>query len=99
MASVVVSTQAPWQAVAPLPHAHAPFVQLCPAGQTTPQAPQLAASDVRSTQARLHAVSPLPQALAHIPAVHDCPAAQAIPQLPQKRGSLRRSTHWPPQSV
>lgn len=67
------------------PQVHLPLVHVCPAPHTTPQAPQLFASVLVSTQLLPHGVPPLEHA--HLPAVHTRPLAQTFPQAPQLEGS------------
>jgi hypothetical protein len=52
-----------------------------PEAQAFPQAPQLCASDVRSTQTPLHAVSP--DGHWQTPPAQIWPGAQVFPQVPQ----------------
>ena len=79
--------------------AHWPFWQVCPDGQTTPQAPQLAASEVRSRQYPLQNLRLLMQLTPHCPLLHTCPAGHAIPHEPQLFGSDARSAQVLPHPV
>jgi hypothetical protein len=67
--------------------------------QRLPQAPQLAASLVTSTQAVPHirrGAAQVGGALVHAPPLHDCPLAQRRPQAPQFVGSVATSTQEVP---
>ena len=98
--SVATVTQLPLQLVVPsghAPRAQDPAEHTKPAPQTTPQAPQLAASEVRATHRPPHATWPAGQA--HRPAAQVCPvAAHTTPQAPQFEGSAAVKTQRPPQS-
>jgi len=93
--SAVVSTQAGLQKV-PLAQTHCEATQLA-APQLRPQAPQLAWSLSRSTQAPLQVVLPVGQP--HWPDEHCWSALQALAQVPQCCGSFVRSTQLRPQAV
>src|SRR3954469_26007258 len=78
--------QTPLHLVAPAGQSplHVPLTQVIPAGQTFPQAPQLALLLARLTQELPHFVSPGKQALLlHVPLTQFDPAAQTFPQAPQ----------------
>jgi len=60
--------------------------------------PQFALSDVKSRQARLHAVSPAPHAVVQLPALQTSVPLQAVAHTPQLTGSDEVSTHVPEQS-
>jgi hypothetical protein len=85
--SVCTSTHVPLQLVWPAGQAHAPAVQLRPAAQALPQAPQLSGSvwnDTASRQPVPHCVWPAGQLATHAEAEHSgVPAGQAMPQAPQ----------------
>jgi hypothetical protein len=63
---------------------------------TTPQAPQLSSSDLRSTHEPAQFVRPVEQAAVHVPWLQAWPDGQTMLHAPQFRGSLRRSTQTPP---
>jgi hypothetical protein len=70
-------------------HTQAPAVQLWPAAQALPHAPQLAVA-AKSTQAPLHRLSGALHELTavwHTPSAQVCPEAQAWPHAPQLAGS------------
>ena len=75
-----------------------PAVQLCPAAQSLPQAPQWAVSVLRSTQAPAHIVLGAAQALWQAPATQVSPTPQARLQPPQWAGLMLTSTQPPPQA-
>jgi hypothetical protein len=95
---VVVSTQL-WPHCTRLPHdvAHVPAAHTSPAPHATPQPPQLAASDITSTQLDAHGDRPLTQL--HRAAEQKAPVVQLVPQAPQFPVLVARSTHTPPQLV
>jgi len=95
MASTLVSTQAPLQAVSPLSQAHLLLLQCCPTVQATPQAPQFRSSSRTSTQAAPQVVRPLPQLVVQLPPLQTWLAPQTLPQRPQLRGSLAWITQTP----
>ena len=99
MASALVSTQAPLQAVAPPSQAHTLALQCWPTVQTTRQAPQLRSSSRTSTQAAPQAVRPLPQLVVQLPPLQTWLAPQTLPQRPQLRGSLAGITQTPLQRL
>jgi hypothetical protein len=65
--------------------------------QVVPQLPQLSGSDTVDTQRPLHSDVPLGQA--QVPLLHTWPSAHAWPHWPQLLALVRRSRHWPLQSV
>jgi hypothetical protein len=58
-------------------------MQVCPAAQARPHAPQFDVLVCRSTHAPEHAVCPAGQVVAQAPITQLCPAAQARPHAPQ----------------
>lgn len=76
-ASVIGSTQAPPQTVVPPGQTHVPSTHVAPVGHACPQAPQLAASEVRVTHDPLQSVMPAGHAEEHCPLAHTSPDAQA----------------------
>jgi hypothetical protein len=68
----------------PLSQRQADRWQVCPAGHTIPQPPQLSGSPRVVTHAPPHVVSPRDEQLdRHLPRAHTWSGAQALPQAPQ----------------
>jgi hypothetical protein len=91
-----------------LSRAQSPPKQICPAGQTVPQAPQLAGSISRSTHTSLQEACPSGHARSRMkkqfPAAQPrtnpgCPSGQTLPHVPQLFTSVWRSTQIPLHSV
>jgi hypothetical protein len=94
------------QSVCPAAHmgraeAQRPAMQLCPAAQAVPHAPQLAGSESSVAQPIPQRVWPMGHIAVpvHIPAPHVWPIAQVRPQAPQFKLSVAVSTHVPLQFV
>jgi hypothetical protein len=89
--------QAPPQEVSPAAHEEAQRQKshTSPAAHWTPQPPQLATLDFRSTQTPPQAISP--SGHTHWPSLHTLPAAQAMSHAPQWSWSLLVATHTAPQ--
>jgi hypothetical protein len=85
---------------APAVHPHAPFTHCCPPVHARPQAPQLPALVVVSTQAPLQLVVPGAHIVAQTPPEQTLLVpVQAVPQAPQLVGLDRRSTQVVPHKV
>ena len=95
----VGSTHAAPQAIVFPGHAHWAPSHAMFVGHARPHWPQLAAFDVRSTQNRLQAVSPVKQLLEQSPVLQTLPAGQALLQFPQLATSVVRLTHTPAHAV
>jgi hypothetical protein len=93
---VIVSTHAFEQSIWPaVEQPHTPALQTDPAGHALPQAPQLSALLIVSTQAPpVHWVSPPAQLAWHELPLHTCPDAHLLPQVPQLFASA--GMHAPP---
>ena len=70
-----------------------------PAGQATPQEPQLLSSVPSLTHTVPQRVVPAGHAFSHEPPVQAVPAGHTIPQEPQLFGSVFSLTHTPPHRV
>jgi hypothetical protein len=84
--------------------AQVPFAQACPAGQVTPQAPQLLASVWSVAQYPcppevVQADWPAEQPWTHWPLEHTCPAPHVVPHAPQFCGSFCRFVQKAPAPV
>src|SRR5260370_320648 len=64
---------------------------MAPPVHATPQAPQLPALDLVSTQAPLQLVMPVAHLVSHLPSMHCLPVGQTLPQAPQWLGLDCRS--------
>jgi hypothetical protein len=76
-------------------------MQVVPAEQELPTAPQLLSSVPMATQLALTSVWPAGQASVHVPAQQVCPAAQMVvqsPHCPNDDRDAQRSGAAPPQS-
>lgn len=87
------------QAPLPLVHRHWLVWQVVPPVHVLPQTPQLDPSELVSTHAPAHSVSPGGQLVVHAPPAQTRPVPHAAPQEPQLAGSLAVSVQTPPQSV
>lgn len=91
--------QMPLHRVRPAGQRQVPAAQTVPPAHRIPQLPQFSGSDLGSTQAPLHEVSPSEQLETHRPTVHTLAGGQAVPQAPQFFGSVRTFTHALPQRL
>jgi hypothetical protein len=83
--------QMPPQRWRPTAQAHLPPEQLLPPVHLTAQAPQFSLSEVRSTHAPLHSVSPVEQLGVHRPCMQSSRTGQMFPHDPQLARLLFRS--------
>lgn len=96
---VAVSTHTPLQLVIPTGHWHALAAHVMPPVHAFAQAPQLALSDVRSTQPPAQGLRPVEHPATHVPELHTKLAAQPFPQAPQLAALVFRLTQVPLQAV